>query len=201
MRLVGDWLPGGFSPWITLASKVMLLVSMMVRGLDYFTGDEEFSARRLNTVEAAASLKVWGAAFIIAATIGFIGMLLRRGQVVLSSHIAGWALYYALATGMFIDVVSRSDSSVAMECVLIGVLTVSVGLGVWASNYAADGEYRPLIITAIILSVTVGLLSIEFDAIRNATVFVTMGTMHALMAIGTAGRLRQASIIKEGSVL
>lgn len=193
--LRGDWVPGHFRPTITLAGKLVLLVAMMVRGIDYAAGDSGDTARRLATVEAAAPLWVWGAVFIVAASLGFLGMILHRREMVFQAHLAGWAFYWALGIGVIIDVLQRAHDPAAGLYASLSVMIVGSILVV-LTMLKGPTYYDWWIVAVWVGSVSLGLSSIGLDGIRSGTSLLAIGAVHMLMAIGTAEVATRSNIEK-----
>ena len=194
-RLRGDWVPGHFRPTITLAAKLVLMVAMMVRGIDYAAGDSGDTARRLATVEAAAPLWAWGAAFIVAASLGFLGMTLHRREMVFQSHLAGWALYWALGIGVIIDVLQRSNDPAAGLYASLTVAVVGSTLVV-LTILRGPAYYDWWVVAVWVGSVAIGLSSVGLDGIRSGASLLAIGAIHMLMAIGTAEVATRSNIEK-----
>lgn len=194
-RLQGDWVPGHFRPTITLAVKMTLLIVMMVRGIDYAAGDSGDTARRLATVEAAAPLWAWGTAFIVAASLGFLGMLLHRREMVFQAHLAGWALYWALGSGVIIDVLQRSHDPTAGLYASVAVAIVGSTL-VALAILKGPVYYDWWVVAAWVGSVALGLSSLGLDGVRGGTILLAVGAVHMLMAIGTAEVATRSNIEK-----
>lgn len=193
--LQGNWTPGHFRPTITLAGKLALMVAMMVRGIDYAAGDTVDTARRLATVEAAAPLWLWGASFCLAATLGFVGMIIHRREMVFQAHLAGWALYWALGIGVCIDVYGRSpDPSAGMYPILI---VLAVGVVIVALTLAKGAAYYDWWVVSVwVGAVALGLSSLGLDGIRSGISLLVIGAIHMLMAIGTAEVATRSNIEK-----
>lgn len=194
-RLRGDWTPGHFRPTIALGGKMVLLAAMMIRGIDYAAGDSGDTARRLATVEAAAPLWAWGAAFCAASVMGFLGMLLHRREMVFQAHLAGWALYWALGFGIIIDVMGRSQDPDAGMYAVITTLAVGVLLAALALR-KGSAYYDWWIVAVCACAVAAGLSSVGLDGLRSGTNLLAIGAMNALMAIGTAEAATRSNIEK-----
>lgn len=190
------WTPGGFEPWITLSASLILFYSMTSRGVDYLTGDSGDTARRLSTIEDAAPLAWWGAIYVLGAAIGFTALACRRPVLLMWGHGIGAACYSALAVGLAADVVQREGSATWLV-VLIAITLVGLVAGPAAGRAAAAGRYAPLVIETGLVAAATGILTIPLDGLRNVTIFVTLTTLHALMLIGTAGKVRREKIIEE----
>lgn len=195
MGVTGRWVPGGFPPVITLAAKLTLFGSMLIRGADYFFGDSPDTARRLSTIEAAAPLHWWGLLFALAAGIGFTGIALRRANMVLWGHITGAALYLSLSVGIVIDVYQRSDDP-DVAFIPSFVLFAISGLALASSLRSRRRLYASIVLAAFTLTASIAIVTIGMDGLRNASILTANATLHLLMAIGTAARQRQESILE-----
>lgn len=193
--LRGDWVPGHFRPSITLAAKLVLMVAMMVRGIDYAAGDSGDTARRLATVEAAAPLWAWGVVFIAAASLGFLGMILHRREMVFQAHLAGWAFYWALGIGVIIDVLQRSHDPAAGLYASLAVAIVGSILVV-LTILRGPAYYDWWVVAVWVGSVALGLSSIGLDGVRSGTSLLAIGAIHMLMAVGTAEVATRSNIEK-----
>ena len=192
--LIGDWEPGHFRPEVTLWAKLTLMTAMMIRGIDYTAGDSGDTARRLSEVEAAAPLWMWGSAFLLAATIGFLGMTLHRRALVLWAHVSGGALYLALATGVTIDVAHRAEDphqGVAMSMAAALIAFIAAGL---AMLRRTRSHYDWWVVAAWGVAVTVGVLAIGLDGLRSGSILFAVGGLHIFMAVGTAEMTTRANI-------
>lgn len=190
------WDPGGFPPWVTLLAKLTLFGSMLVRGVDLSAGDSPATAYRLSVVEAAAPIEWWGLVLTIGGIMGLLSILLRVGRGVLGGHLIGMAGYILVALGVFIDVVQRTQMTWA-DTVLPAVL---LGLGGIATALAARWsrwQHAEITTAGIAVSAAVASSAIHLDGLRSATVLFAIGTIHGLMAAGTAARLRQVKILEE----
>ena len=169
-------------PSITLAVHLVLMSLMIVRGMDYATGETLSSARRLTAVENAAPLWVWGLLFTTCAPAGFAGMMFRHTSTLIGAHIVGAALYATIGIGIVSDVLSRVDEQ---EPRLTLVLLVPVGLGITALVVAIikRGTSRTVAITAL-AALVLGTVSIPLDGFRNSTILFGIAALQAAMAMG-----------------
>lgn len=193
----GGWKPGGFPPGITLAAKLALIGAMSVRGADYLVGDSASTARRLSAVESAAPLWVWGTVLLAAGVIGFGSIIARIGPGVMGSHVAGWVIYWALGVGIISDTVQRTG--VGWEVLIAPLVTLALGgVIVAAACRWSRWEYAELTTAGVAVTAALAVASIELDGLRNATILLAVGAVHALLALGTAAHLREAKIEREG---
>lgn len=191
--MIGSWRAGGFPPWITLVAKLALMGDMVVRGADYAFGDSTDTARRLSEVESAAPLQWWGLACLLAATMGCVGIILRRATPILWAHIMGAAIYAALGVGVALDVSHRVHDPAQGLPTTLPIAVVAVALLV-ASRLNPRAHDFLLSLSAVAGAAAVGVATIGLDGLRSATILVTVAVLHLLMAIGTAARARQATI-------
>lgn len=191
--MFGTWRPGRFPPIITMVAKLVLMGDMAVRGADYAFGDSEYTARRLSEVESAAPLHWWGLAFILAAGIGFTGIILLRATPILWAHIAGTALYSALALGLIIDVVHQVGDPWFGAVPALALLAIALVL-LWRSRKSNDRESPLMPLSALAATVSIAVLTSGLDGLRSATLLAGMAVLHLLMALGTAARARQATL-------
>lgn len=191
----GDWRPGHFPEWVTLAAKLSLLGAMAVVGVGYLVGGE--SSRSLSTVEAAAPLWVWGAIFLAGGVIGFVSIIMRWGRGVLAAHLIGLVVYLALAVGIVSDVIHTSDDG--WDVLVSPALTLAMGgLLVVLVCRRSTWEHAELTTTGIAVTAALAVASIELDGVRSAFILLSVGSVHGLLAIGTASHLRQDKIIRDG---
>lgn len=194
--MLGTWRPGGFPPEITLAAKLILFGDMLVRGVDLIAGDSPSTARRLGVVEAAAPLWLWGALLITGALLGFGSMIFRRGQGVFAGHLIGWVALWGLSVGVISDVYLRAE--IGLEVVIPSVATLVIGGVLTALICRVSGwEYARLTTAGVSISVALAIAAIDLDGLRNATILLTFGAVHGLLAIGTAAAIRQRQIEEE----
>lgn len=196
--MTGSWRPGGFPPEITLAAKLALLGAMAVRGVDYLVGDSESTARRLSAVESAAPLWMWGTILLTAAVVGLGSIILRRGGGILGAHIAGLAVYLALGVGIISDVVQRENLGWSAVIAPLVVLLLG-GAAVMIVCRVANWDHAELTTAGVAVTAALAVASIEFDGVRSATILLAVGSLHGLMAVGTAEHLRQAKIQQAGN--
>lgn len=186
----GTWEPGGFPPEVTLSVKVTLMVAMMVRGVDYGTGDSVATSHRLGVVESAAPLWLWGIAFTLTACLGLSGMVLRRWQVVFWAHLLGCAGYLSVASGLALEALGRVGQPRLGEgwVIILPLLTAGVTCVV---AYRTGWVHARLVAVGAVVALLLGAASMGVDGIRNSVVLLTIGVLHALLALGTAKRATQ----------
>lgn len=194
------WEPGGFPPWVALCAKLAVLGAMLIRGADLLAGDTPSTARRLTAVESAAPLWLWGLLFVTAATVGLGSIIARFGLGVLVAHMTGCLGYVLLAIGIITDVVIRTQVTVG-ALVWPGVVLV-VGVVATAMVFRwSRWQHAEVTAVGITTAATLAAAAVELDGLRNATVLLTIGIIHGLLAIGTASTLRQDKIEREGVIL
>lgn len=191
--MFGNWRPGEFPPWITLVAKLVLMGDMAVRGADYFFGDSPDTARRLSEIESAAPLHWWGLACLLAAGLGFGGIILTRATPILWAHTLGAAIYTPLAVGILIDVVSRVDDATTGASPAIVLVVVAVVL-LAASRRSRSRQSLLVSLSALVGSAGVAVYAVGLDGIRSVTILAAIAVLHLLMALGTAARARQATL-------
>ena len=190
-----SWQPGGVPPVITLGVHLALLGMMIVRGVDYATGESPVASHRLGAVEQAAPLWLWGLVFTTAAAIGLACLAWRAPRGVIIAHTVGAGLYAAVGTGLVIDAINRradtggEPSFVLLIPVLALVATIA---GAWQER----GLSVPVAV-ATGLAVALGAVSIEMDGLRNAVILLGIASLHALIASGTAQVAAQARIRRD----
>jgi len=186
------WVAGGFPSTITLSVHLIMLAMMAVRGMDYATGESPAASHRLGAVESAAPLWLWGIVFTTAATIGLVSMAWRWAGGVVAAHTLGSGLYAAVGVGIVIDAVHRMSETGGQSSWVVLIPLVALALTV----VGAWRERGVSISVAVVagLAVGLGLLSIELDGLRNATVLFGVAGLHAALAIGTAQVAAQTRI-------
>lgn len=199
-RLVGDWEPGEFPRWVTLAVKLTLLVMMAVRGLDYYTGDTGQIATNLSEVERAAPLWVWGSVLVFFAIFGLVGMILRQGNMIFVAHLAGWALYWAISVGTFISLVEKSRDLLTSEILFVIILLLAAVVVGSILHTSSDTDYNLYIFIAIGIVLGSGVLAYDVDGLRSAAGMFGVGALHMWVAIGTVSRMRRQTLIREGQI-
>ena len=190
-----SWQPGGFPPVITLGVHLALLGMMIVRGVDYASGESPVASHRLGAVEQAAPLWLWGLVFTTVAAVGLVCLAWRAPRGVVAAHTAGAGLYAAVGTGLVIDAIDRrADSGGELSFVLIipAVALAATIVGAWKRR----GLSVPVAVAAAI-AVALGAVSIDLDGLRNAVILLGIATLHGLMAAGTAQVAAQARIRQE----
>lgn len=194
---------GRIPPPITLTVKLTLMVIMMVRGLDYATGEATDTARRLGAVESAAPLWLWGALFAGAATIGFASTAWRWWTGVIVAHALGAALYAAVGVGLVIDVVARGERPDASPWWVFAIPAVALATTIVGGWRERRKRHSIPVIIAATVAIAIGLATIQLDGLRNATVLFGVAALHAALTIGTAQVAARARILrdmKEGEV-
>ena len=170
------------------------MTSMMVRGIDYAAGDTGDTARRLTEVEAAAPLWLWGGAFVAAATVGFLGMIMHQRPLVQWAHVCGGALYLALATGVTIDVAHRAgDPSQGVMWSLMAALIAFMAAGTVMLRHTRS-HYDWWIVAVWGAAVSLGLMALGLDGLRSGSILFAVGGIHIFMAVGTAELATRANI-------
>lgn len=196
----GNWRPGGFPPVITLITKLVLFGMMTVRGSDYFFGDSGEIGGNLTEIEAAAPLQWWGVICVIAAMSGFLGVLLRRASPVLWAHIGGAALYASFSVGILIDVIHKSNNPAAGVVPAI-LLSILAALFLVTSKLDTHNSMAKIGTSALCFTLGVAAMTIGLDGLRSATLLLGIATIHLMMALGTAARQRQVSILEKRGAL
>ncbi|MCT1411640.1 hypothetical protein [Corynebacterium sanguinis] len=170
---------------------------MMVRGMDYATGEAPSTAHRLGAVESAAPLWFWGALFAGAATIGFCSMAWRWWAGVIAAHALGAGLYAAVGVGIIMDVITRGVRPEHTDWWVFIIPGVSVvGTLVGAARHRQKGISGAVIIVTA-TAVVFGMLTMQYDGLRNATVLFGVAAVHAALAVGTAQVAARARICRE----
>lgn len=189
--IFGRWEPGGFPPTVTLMVKLTLFTMMLTRGIDLSAGDTGDTSRRLSTMAEAGPLWFWGAILSVGACMGIASMAFRHYRSLAWAHVFGWAMYWALAVAIIWDVWDRSTDFAPGGLphsfyIALGMLAV-----VWAIHFVHKWEHSLTIAIGATLAFIFAGSSIELDGLRNAVVLLGVGTIHMLMAIGTAARARR----------
>lgn len=188
------WVPGGFPPWVSLAVTLALMSMMMVRGMDYATGEAPDTARRLGAVENAAPLWLWGALFAGAATIGFASTAWRWWAGVIVAHALGAGLYAAVGVGLVIDVLARGERPDASPWWVFAIPVIALAtivVGGWRER--REQHSTPVIIAAT-AAIVIGLETMQLDGLRNAGILLGVAALHGVLAVGTAQVSTQARI-------
>ena len=189
------WIPGGFPPTITLSVHLTLLLMMVVRGMDYATGESPTAAHRLGAVEHAAPLWAWGIAFTTVATVGFVSMAWRWAGGVVAAHALGSGLYAAIGVGIVIDAVGRMHETGGRASWVVGIPLIALALTM-AGAWKLRGLSIPIAVVSAV-AIGVGLSSIELDGLRNAVVLFGVSALHAALTIGTAQVAAQTRIKRD----
>lgn len=201
-RLRGDWVPGNFDPWVTLASKLLLYILMAVRGADYLSPESPESMARLTLVEAALPLPLWGVALLLAAGCGFVGVALAITPLVAAAHVAGGALYLAIGGGTLVTLLLGDDDFDLPTFITTSALTMlTVYLSVRLYKCRPDQPRGWLGVLAVGITLVMCILAVEIDTFRSATLALGIGALHLLMAAGTLIQDRRRLILMERGVL
>lgn len=196
-RLIGTWTPGELPRWVSLAVKLTLLILMATRGVDYLTGDGEYIAANLTEVERAAPLWLWGGVLVFFAFTGFVGMLIRQAKMIFAGHAAGWIIYWALAVGIFIDLLKEAEGVSNLELASIAILLITAISAGFLIHGGTISEHSFYVFLAIGIALAFGILTLGVDGIRSASGLLGVGMLHFWMAAGIAARERQHLIIRE----
>lgn len=103
---MGGWSPG-LQPDLSLAFMLLLSTEVLVRGVDYITGDRKDVTQSLSIVESAMPLQVWGALLIAAGASFTFGVLARRFGPLIFGAVLIMAIYGAISFGLFLRMVER----------------------------------------------------------------------------------------------
>lgn len=195
---IGSWKPGNFPPVVTLITKLILFGLMVVRGADYLFGDEPSTSVRLSTIEAAAPIHWWGAACLIAGAIGFSGITLRRANLVLWGHVIGAAIYMSFSISAAISVIRLSENPDRGLIPFLILSSIAVGF-LYFSRKGHRGSQDKIVAAALLITIGVAITTLGLDGLRTATIFAGVAGINIMMAIGTAARQRQMSILEARS--
>ena len=102
----GDWTPG-LQDDLSVIAMCALAIEVLIRGLDYLTGDREDVTQSLTVVEQTMSLQAWGVILLVGASTFLGGMVLRRFGLVIFGAVISMATYSALTVGLFIRMADR----------------------------------------------------------------------------------------------
>lgn len=195
---IGSWKPGNFPPVVTLIVKLILFGLMVIRGTDYLFGDEPQVSVRLHTVEAAAPIHYWAVACLVAGFVGLIGIALRRTFMVLWGHVLGAAIYMAFGVSAVISVVRLSANPSRGLISFLILSSIAVGFAV-SSRRNRKRSQDKVVIASILVITGAAILTLGLDGFRTATLFIGFAGINIMMAIGTAARQRQMSILEARS--
>lgn len=197
-RLRGDWSPGHFDPWVTLFIKLLLYMLMAIRGADYLSPESPESMARLTLVEAALPLPLWGAALLIAAGVGFLGVAFAVTPMVAGAHVLGGALYLAIGGGTLITLLLDDPSfDLAAWITTSAVLALTIYVSRKLYRCRPDQPRGWAGTFAFGLTLVLCVLAVEVDALRSATLALGIGVLHLLMAAGTLVQDRRRTLLDE----
>lgn len=104
--LRGPWRPG-MPQDVSALIVTVFAVQMVVRGLDYITGDRDGITTSLTVVERAMPLQAWGALFLAAAGTILTGMALRHATPIIYGALLAAGLYAGLTWGLTLRMIER----------------------------------------------------------------------------------------------
>lgn len=105
-NLRGTWRPG-MPQDVSALIVTVFTVQMVVRGLDYITGDRDGITTSLNVVERAMPLELWGVLFLAASGIIFSGILLRHATPIIYGSLLAAGLYAGMTWGLTLRMIER----------------------------------------------------------------------------------------------
>lgn len=189
-------MPGHFPTEITLIGKLSLFTVASVYGVDYLSGDSAEVSWRLNAVESAMPLWLWGALFLMSGFLGFLSVLLRYMPGIFTSHLLGMTLYLALGVGVVSDVVHREG--VDSGNIARTLIAIALGIAVWWGVHKnTTWKYAEITTVGISIAVIFSLASINYDGMRSGILILAVGVLNGAMMLGTASAARQHTLLRE----
>jgi len=200
-RISGDWAPGNFDPWVTLAAKVVLYIVMAVWGADYLTAESTESLARLTVVEAALPLQVWGWAMVVSALLGFAGVAFAWAPAVAWAHVLGGALFLAIGTGTLITQLTTAGGvGPVMAVALSSIMLLTVFISYQLYQARPDQPRGWLGAFGFGLAVVLCITALEVNTFRSAVLGLSFGVLHLVMATGALIQDRRQTILRERGV-
>lgn len=102
---------GHFQPTLpqNIHGIVIFLFSLegLMRGLDFFIGDDEVTTQNLKSIELAMPINYWGLIFIFSFIMVSVGLKLQRSLPIIYGSVLNMAIYGALAWGLTLSMIER----------------------------------------------------------------------------------------------
>lgn len=150
----GTW-SAGYTPGIHQFLLVLLTCELLLRGMDYFTGDRTETANSLLTiVERAMPLTWWGLLCLASAALVITGIIGRWARFIIAGALLASGIYGGLAWGMMLRTFEygcRPAGETASGYALVwGTITAALLSAAWFA------ETRHRAVALLILGVTTG---------------------------------------------
>lgn len=200
----GNW-RAGYPPGVHQMLLVLLTVELVLRGMDYFTGDRTRVVETLSTVEKAMPLQWWGLLCLTAAATLIAGIIGRWVRFVIAGALLASGIFGGLAWGTTLTMFEhgcRPTVDVAPEYAMVwGGITVTLLV---AALFASS---RPRAVGLMLLAVVCGTWTLlialgavdevcAWDGYRTPAHFAVMSILWHGIAYGTSIRGRAMEKIR-----
>lgn len=150
----GTW-SAGYPPGVHQLLLVLLTCELLLRGMDYFTGDRTETANSLLTiVELAMPLTWWGLLCLASAALIITGIIGRWARVIIAGALLASGIYGGLAWGMMLRMFEYgcrpADETVPGYALVWGAITAGLLSAAWFA------ETRRHAVAFLVLSVITG---------------------------------------------
>lgn len=200
----GNW-RAGYPPGVHQMLLVLLTVELVLRGMDYFTGDRTRVVETLSTVEKAMPLQWWGALCLTAAATLIAGIIGRWGRFVIAGALLASGIFGGLAWGTALTMFEHGCRPTVE--VAPAYATVWGGITVTLLVAALFASSRPRAVGLMLLAVACGTWTLlialgavdevcAWDGYRTPAHFAVMSVLWHGIAYGTSVRGRAMEKIR-----
>ena len=200
----GHW-RAGYPPGVHQMILVLLTFELVLRGMDYFTGDRTRVVETLSTVEKAMPLQWWGLLCLTAAATLIAGIIGRWVRFVITGALLASGIYGGLAWGTMLTMFEHGCRPTVE--VAPAYATVWGGITVALLVAALFASTRPRAVGLMLLAVACGTWALiialgavdevcAWDGYRTPAHFTVMSALWHGIAYGTSIRGRAMEKIK-----
>lgn len=177
--------------------QILIMVSAIVRGIDYSDGNISVNSPALSVVEKAAPLYLWGMTILLFAAVIAVGSVFGNLIAVSVGHGVIGAVYLALAVGQGAVVLEEGHSWEPGRVEIIGTIVAVVSVAaLWLLREVIKGRGKAswpelfrclrrgwrydLLVAAGVYAILT--LTLSTDGIRTASGLAVAGGIHLLLA-------------------
>lgn len=200
----GTW-SAGYPPGVHQILLVLLTCELILRGMDYFTGDHSEATNNLLTiVERAMPLTWWGLLCLASAALTITGIIGRWANLIVAGALLASGIYGGLAWGMLLRMFEygcRPAAETTPGYALVwGGVTAALLSGAWF------GETRRRTVVLLLLGVATGTWTAiiltgatdnlcAWDGYRRPATMAAMGILWHVIAYGTHLRAQAHKVV------
>lgn len=200
----GNWRPG-YPPGVHHMLLVLLTCELVLRGMDYFTGDRTKVAEMLSTVEKAMPLTWWGALCLTASGLLAAGIIGRWVRAVVAGALLASGIYGGLAWGTTLTMIEygcRPTVDVAPSYAILwaGITTTMLAAALFAPTHSRAVGLLLLAVASATWTLLLALGAVDelcaWDGYRTPAHFAVMAIVWHGIAYGTTLRGRTMEKVK-----